>query len=248
VKLAALMIDGVHFREHVILVALGIDESGAKHVLGLWEGATENATACTALLANLRERGLATHRSLLVVIDGSKALARAVRHVFGRKALLQRCQVHKRRNVLEHLPESAQDSVEEAMKQAYASHDADRAQRQLENLARRLEGEHPSAAASLREGLEETLTIIRLGLPETLTRSLSTTNAIENLLGTVRRVSRRVTRWRGGSMILRWVGAGVREAAQGFRRLKGKAALPKLVALLRARDLEVPLELEERAA
>jgi transposase-like protein len=161
-KLAALMIDGIYFGEHVILVALGIDESGRKHVLGLREGATENAATCTALLANLVERGLDTTRSLLVVIDGGKALRRAVREVLGKRAMVQRCQLHKKRNVLEQLPERMRANVSAALSQAYASREQATALHLLNNLERRLANEHPGAAASLREGLDETLTVVGL--------------------------------------------------------------------------------------
>jgi len=238
-NLAVLMIDGVHFAEHVVLVALGIDETGKKHVLGLWEGATENATACTALLTNLRERGLRTDRSILVVIDGAKALAKAVREVFGVRALIQRCQVHKKRNVLDQLPEHLRPSVSAAMSEAYLSEDASRAERLLRNLARRLEAEHPGAASSLCEGLDETLTVMRFGLPRPLERTLATTNPIENLVGRSRYLTRNVKRWRGGSMVLRWVAAAVREATKGFRRLRGYAGMPKLVAALTANDVKI---------
>lgn len=238
-ELAALLIDGLDFGEHVVLCALGIDVTGKKRVLGLWEGATENASACKALLDNLVERGLRTDRSLLVIIDGAKALARAVRDHFGSRALIQRCQVHKRRNVLEALPERLRASAGAAISEAYRSGDAERAKRMLLNLARRLQREHPGAAASLREGLEETLTVARLGLPHRLARSLSTTNAIENMLGRVRVVSRNVKRWRGGTMILRWVAAGMSEAERGFRRLKGHLSMPILVAKLREHDAKI---------
>jgi transposase-like protein len=238
-ELAALLIDGLHFGEHVVLCALGIDLTGKKRVLGLWEGATENASACKALLDNMVERGLRTDRTMLVIIDGAKALARAVRDHFGDRALIQRCQVHKRRNVLEALPERLRASVGAAISEAYQSGDAERAKRMLLNLARRLQREHPGAAASLREGLDETLTVARLGLPYRLARSLSTTNAIENMLGRVRVVSRNVKRWRGGTMILRWVAAGMSEAERGFRRLKGHASMPILVAKLREHDAKI---------
>jgi putative transposase len=166
--LVALMIDGVHFGEHVVLAAVGVDERGGKHVLGLREGATENAAAVKALLADLVERGLDTNRSLLIVIDGAKALHKAVVEVFGRRALIQRCREHKKRNVTDALPERLRAAVRSAMNQAYATGDVGRARRLLGNLARRLEHQHPGAAASLREGLEETLTVMRLGLPENL--------------------------------------------------------------------------------
>lgn len=235
-RLAVLMIDGVHFEDHVVLAALGIEEDGHKHVLGLWEGATENARACKGLLEDLVSRGLDSERALLVVLDGAKGLHKAVRDVFGRRALIQRCQEHKKRNVADQLPESMRPSVRRAMNEAYESSDAKRALRLLENLAGRLEGEHPGAAASLREGLAETLTVIELGLTGRLRLTLRTTNPIDNLFGSVRKVSRRVKRWRGGRMMLRWCAASVLDAANRFRRVKGHAEMPKLVAALRAHE------------
>jgi transposase-like protein len=238
-KLVALMIDGVHFGEHVVLAAVGVDERGHKHVLGLREGATENAAAVKALLADLVERGLDSGRALLVVIDGAKALHKAVAEVFGRRALIQRCREHKKRNVTDALPERLRAAVRGAMVQAYAARDAGRARRLLGNLARRLEHQHPGAAASLREGLEETLTVMRLGLPENLERVLSSTNLIENLFSRVREIGRRVKRWQSGTMVLRWTAAGVLEAERGFRKLAGYRAIPTLVAALRAHDAQL---------
>ena len=234
--LAVLMIDGIHFEDHVVLVALGFESDGEKHVLGLWEGATENARACKALLENLNSRGLRTDRSLLIVLDGAKALHKACGDVFGDRAVNQRCQEHKKRNVADHLPESMRPGVRRAMNQAYGCRDAKRAKRLLEALAARLESEHPGAAASLREGLDETLTVIELDLPERLQLSLRTTNPIDNLVGSVRKVSRRVKSWRGGRMILRWCGAVVLDAEQRFRRIRGYREMPKLIDALRARD------------
>ena len=230
------MIDGVRFADHVVLAAVGLDISGRKQVLGLREGATENAASCKALLSDLVERGLPTDRTLLFVIDGAKALHRAVTDIFGERALIQRCRQHKKRNVTEALPERMRSSVLSAMSQAYAMRDPKRARRLLENLARRLERDHPGAAASLREGLEETLTVMRLALPESLERVLSSTNLIENLFSRVREIARRVKRWQGGGMILRWTAAGVLEAERSFRKVAGYRALPKLVAALRAHD------------
>ena len=234
--LSVLMIYGVHFADHVVLAAVGIDERGDKHVLGLREGATENAAAARALLSDLVERGLDTERCLLVVIDGAKALRKAVAEVFGSRALIQRCIEHKKRNVTEALPQVMRASVRATMNQAYAMHDAAGARRLLENLARRLANPHPGAAASLREGLEETLTVMKLGLPSSLQRVLSSTNIIENLFSGVRRISHRVKRWNGGTMVLRWTAAGVLEAERKFRRITGYTAMPKLVAALRAHD------------
>src|SRR3984893_14360348 len=248
----ALLIDGVHFGEHVVLAAVGVDAQGDKHILGLREGATENAAAVRALLADLVERGLATDRSLLIVIDGAKALPKAVVEVFGAHALIQRCREHKRRNVTDALPEALRAAVRSGMNQAYATRDAKRARRQLETLARQLEHQHPGAAASLREGLGETLTVMRLGLPENLERVLSSTNLIENLFGRVREIGRRVKRWQNGTMVLRWTAAGVLEAERGFRKLVGYRAMPILVAALRAHDAHLApksqLDVAEKAA
>ena len=251
-RLVALLLDGVHFGEHVVLAAVGVDAQGDKHVLGLREGATENAAAGRALLADLAERGLATNRALLIVIDGAKALHKAVVDVFGAHALIQRCREHKKRNVTDALPERLRASVRSAMYQAYATRDPKRARRLLDGLARRLEHQHPGAAASLREGLEETLTVMRLGLPENLERVLSSTNLIENLFGRVREIGRRVKRWQSGTMVLRWTAAGVLEAERGFRKLVGYRAMPILVAALRVRDVQFnrnpQLDVAEKAA
>lgn len=235
-NLAVLMIDGIHIDSHVVLVALGIDGDGHKKVLGFHEGATENARACKDLLGNLQERGLPMDRSTLIVIDGSKALRKAVGDVFGEHAVVQRCQVHKRRNVVDHLPESKKERIGMAMSQAYRSSSATTARKLLLNLARSLEKEHPSAAASLREGLDETLTVMDFKLPAVLARSLSTTNPIENIQSGIRRVCHRVTRWRGGTMVLRWVGTALAEHSRGFRRMRGHAGMPRLMHVLRAKD------------
>jgi len=251
-SLAALLIDGVHFGEHVVLAAVGVDAHGAKHVLGLREGATENTAAVRALLADLVERGLATDRSLLIVIDGAKALHKAVVEVFGAHGLIQRCREHKKRNVTDALPERLRGSIRSAMNQAYATRDPKRARRLLEDLVRRLEHQHPGAAASLREGLEETLTVMRLGLPENLDRVLSSTNLIENLFSRVREIGRRVKRWQSGTMVLRWTAAGVLEAERGFRKLIGYRAMPILVAALHTRDAQLErnpeVDVAEKAA
>jgi putative transposase len=226
-------IDGIHFGEHIVLCALGIDATGAKHVLGLWEGATENEVTCKAMLANLMSRGLKENRSRLFIIDGAKGLRSAIRNVFGKRALVQRCQVHKVRNVLGHLPDERHADVRAAMREAYKCLKIETAKRLLNNLARSLQRKHPSAAASLREGLDETLTVMGLGLSAGLTRSLSTTNPIENMNGRIRATARRVKRWDDGTMILRWVLVGVLEAVRGFRRLKGHRDMPLLVTRLK---------------
>jgi len=236
-KLVALLLGGVHFAEHVVLAAVGIDVDGGKHPLGLREGATENAAACKALLEDLIERGLNPNRVILVVIDGAKALRRAVLDTFGERALIQRCQAHKKRNVTDALPERMRASVRTAMNQAYATRDPKRARRRLENLAHKLESAHPGAAASLREGIDETLTVMALHLSEGLERVLSSTNLIENLFSRVREIARRVKRWQGGTMILRWTAAGVLEAERHFRKVAGYRALPRLAAALHAREV-----------
>lgn len=243
--LGVVMIDGVHIDEHVMLVALGIDGDGKKHVLGVREGATENAAACTALLADLRDRGLRTDRPVLVVIDGSKALAKAVRAVFGERAIVQRCQAHKVRNVVDQLPDDMKPSVRQALRDAYAASDGDRAHTMLTNLVRRLRDKHPGAASSLEEGLDETISVKRLRLPKKLERQLSTTNAIENLMGSVRRLSRRVKHWRGGKMILRWTVTAVSDAATRFRRITG--ARDGMAELMRALHEKSPATATSRA-
>jgi len=237
----ALLIDGVHVGDHCLIVALGIAADGQKHALGLWDGSTENATVCQGLLANLQSRGLRTDRSLLVILDGSTALRKAVRATFGDAALVQRCQVHKTRNILEYLSDRQRPWAQAILRRAYQSADVRTATRLLTDLARRLDHEYPSAAESVREGLDETLTVLTLNLSARLRRSLATTNAAESLLSRTRHVKRNVKRWRGGQMMLRWVAAGVLEAVKGFRRLKGYADMPTLVAALRARDRQLGL-------
>src|SRR5438132_3881545 len=237
--LVALLIDGVHIGEHCIVVALGIDHTGRKHALGLWDGSTENATVCQSLLADLQSRGLRTDRSLLVILDGSKALHKAVTQTFGSAALIHRCHVHKLRNILEHLPEGQRAWVRAIVARAYRQVEVATARRLLQDLARRLEDRYPSAAASVREGLEETLTVLTLALSDRLRQSLATTNAIESLISRTRHVKRNVKRWRGGQMVLRWTVAAILEAVKGFRRLKGHKDMPKLVAALRGRDQQL---------
>jgi hypothetical protein len=246
--LVALLIDGVHLGDHCLIVAPGIAADGQKHALGLWDGSTENATVCQGLLAHLQSRGLRTDRSVLVILDGSKALRKAVRATLGEAGLVQRCQVHKMRNILEYLNDRQRPWAQAILRRAYQSADVTTAHRLLLDLARRLETEHPSAAESVREGLDETLTVLTLNLSARLRRSLATTNAAESLLSRTRHVKRNVKRWRSGQMMLRWVAAGVLEAVKGFRRVKGYADMPMLVAALRARDRQLGLSVaqEER--
>ncbi len=236
---AALLVDGIHFFEHIIVIVMGIDTSGRKHVLAFREGSTENATLCRELLSGIVARGIPAEQSILIVIDGGKGLRRAVREVFGEHAVVQRCQVHKKRNVLDHLPEERRAQVRGAMSQAYAAETYEVALRQLENLARTLTKAHPSAAESLREGLTETLTVKRLGLIGILAKTLETTNPIENMNGGIRRITGRVKHCRGGQMALRWVATGALEASRGFRRLKGYREMSKLTGALRALDNKI---------
>ncbi len=238
-SLCAIMIDGIHVGEHLVLVALGIDECGEKHTLGLYEGATENTTACSGLLSDLEARGVRTDRTMLFVIDGSKALAKGIRAKYGNRALIQRCQVHKRRNVEDHLPEELKKTIGRTMSAAYRSGSPSRAKRVLEGLARQLERKHPSAAASLREGLDETLTVMHFQLPNSLARTLSTTNPIEFLNGRIRKTTHNVAKWQGGEMVLRWLAISLVEAAKTFRKLRGHAGMPKLVAELRTHDAKL---------
>jgi transposase-like protein len=246
--LRVVMVDGIAFQDHCVLLALGIDTDGEKHALGLWEGSTENASVAKALLRDLIERGLPTDRALLFVIDGSKALRKALRDVFGGLALVQRCQVHKQRNVLDHLPKALRPSVVRALRQAWDATSVELARRQLERLAASLESEHPGAAASIREGLEETLTLQALGIGGALYRTLRSTNPIENLNGSVAHYTRNVKRWRGGQMILRWVGAAVVEAGKRFRKIRGHRDLLRLVQALETHELKKGVQTEEQAA
>jgi putative transposase len=233
--LLVIQIDGIHIEEDlVLLAAVGVDGVGEKHPLAVIEGATENATVVQALLDNLIERGLDPTVCRLFIIDGAKALTKAIRKTFGRYTPIQRCQIHKARNILERLPKPLHASVRKALRQAWELDDADKAERLIRNLARRLEQQAPGVAASILEGLDEILTVIRLGLPGELRRSLACTNIIENMMGTVRRVCRNVKRWQDASMALRWTSAAMLEAAKGFRRLKAYKQLSALRAALAA--------------
>jgi putative transposase len=231
--LVCLMVDGVHFGEHCCVVALGIGIDGTKHPLALVEGSTENATLVTDLLVGLRERGLDVTRPILCVIDGAKALRRAVLDVFDHP-VIARCQLHKLRNVRDKLPERLRGPVERRMRAAYHAASALDAEAQLAALARELDKTHPGAATSLREGLVETLTVLRLGVPPTLARTLRSTNAIESMLSICREHAGNVKRWRDGTMALRWCAAGMVEAGKQFRRVNGHLHLPALRAALEA--------------
>jgi putative transposase len=228
-------IDGIHIDDDLVLVAaIGIDGDGVKHPLGLVEGATENTVVVQALIDNLVERGLDPAVSRLFIIDGAKALSKAIRRTFGRDTPIQRCQIHKARNIVGRLPPSLHASVRRVLRQAWELDDADKAEKLIRNLARRLEHDAPGASASILEGLDEMLTVTRLGLPSQLRRALACTNIIENMMGTVRRVCRNVKRWRTASMALRWTAAAMLEAKKGFRKLKAYKQLPALRMALKA--------------
>jgi len=243
-----LVIDGIVFRDHTVIIVLGIDSEGKKHVLGLREGTTENSAVAKALFRDLLDRGLDPDRARLFVVDGSKALHSAIRKVFGPLGILQRCQIHKRRNILEHLPEHRQPRVDRILREAWESSDADLAKRRLENLASSLASEHPGAAGSIREGLEQTLTLQQLGVEGSLYRTLRSTNTIENLNGSIATYTRNVKRWQGGSMILRWASAAVLDASQRFRRIRGYRELDRLIRALESIESEQNNATDQRVA
>ncbi len=218
VRLAAMMIDGIDLKGRCNVVALGITTEGRKIPLGLWEGSTENATVATHLLSDLVERGLDAEQGVLFVIDGAKALRKAIRDVFGVDAPVQRCIRHKERNVADHLPERDRPAVERRLRAAWALDDHAAALERLRVLCDELYRTHPGAAGSLREGLEETLTVTRLGLRGSLRQTLASTNPCESMIECVRRSSRNVKRWQSGDMALRWTAAGMLEAERQFRR------------------------------
>jgi putative transposase len=238
VRFAAVFIDGVEYAGETMVVALGMTDEGTKRVLGLRQGATENAEVVTSLLEELRERGLDTGRPTLFVLDGAKALRAAVRRVWGRQAVIQRCQVHKKRNVKAHLAEEHHVELDRRLGTAWSQTSHEQALAQLQATARWLQRQSPDAAASLREGLEETLTVIRLGVPPSLRKTLATTNPIESALDAVRSLTRRVKRWREGHMRQRWCTAGLLRAEERFHRVKGHRQIPQLLAALDATLLD----------
>lgn len=230
--LVALLLDGQYLRRECLVVALGVDPEGRKHVLGLWHGASENSTLVKALLADLRERGLNTEARMLVVMDGAKALYKGVREVFGERALIQRCRVHKLRNVVEHLPLEKRAQAVWRLRGAWAKATPEEALKELRACVRWLETISPSAARSLEEGLDETLTISRLNLPQLLERTFSSTNLIESCFARTEAWTRRVKRWRNGQMVLRWGAAALLFAEKGFRRVRGHDQMSQLVEAL----------------
>jgi len=231
--IVALFMDGIALGDHMIVAAVGIDAEGYKYALGIWEGATENAVVCQALIDNLISRGLDADKVLLFIIDGSKALSKAIRQSFGANAVIQRCQRHKMENVKAHLPKGLQTIVLQEMRRAYQSKDVNKARGILKGVIHRLEDVHPGAAASLKEGLEQTLTIIKLKLSRDLGRSLQTTNIVENAMSLVRYATRNVKRWRNGKMALRWAATGFMEAEKRFRRINGYKSIPQLLTALK---------------
>ena len=239
-RLAVMMLDGLELKGRMMIVALGITTEGVKIPLGLWEGSTENATVATALLSDLVERGLDPEQGMLFVIDGSKALRKAVRSVFG-EVPVQRCLWHKERNVMRHLPERDRPPIKARMRKAWRETDYPRALEQLTRLADELERTHPGAAGSLREGMAETLTVIRLGIKGKLRRTLESTNPCESMIDTVRTTQRNVKHWSSGEMGLRWTAAGMLEAEKQFRKVIGYTELPRLaVAIERRLHLHQP--------
>ena len=248
--LVALMVDGVHFADHLCVVAMGIDITGTKHPLAVVEGDTENATVIKDLFVGLRDRGLDMTRPILVVIDGAKALASAVEAVFDHP-VIARCQLHKIRNVEAKLPKALAKTVTTKMRAIYHLDNALQAEAELEEIARQLACSHPGAAGSLREGLAETLTVMRLKVPPTLARSLRSTNAIESMIEICRDHSANVKRWRDGQMALRWCAAGMVEAAKQFRKVNGFMHLPELRKRLDAtiaKEVDISVEYDQAVA
>src|SRR5438067_9577516 len=240
-RLAVMMIDGIELKERMMIVALGITTEGVKIPLGLWEGSTENAPVATALLSDLVERGLDPEQGMLFVIDGSKALRKAVRSVFG-EVPVQRCLWHKERNVMQHLPERDRPPIKARMRRAWRDTDYPRALEQLQRLADELEHTHPGAAGSLREGMDETLTVIRLGIRGKLRRTLESTNPCESMIDTVRTTQRNVKHWSSGEMGLRWTAAGMLEAEKQFRKVIGYTQLPQLAVAIERRLYLQPIQ------
>jgi transposase-like protein len=232
------MFDGIDLKGRTNVVALGITSQGVKIPLGLCEGSTENATVATALLADLIERGLDTTQAVLCVIDGSKALRKAIRDVLGEQSPVQRCIRHKERNVCGHLPERDWPLMRPRLRAAWSETHHSRALERLEQLAGELAHMHPGAAASLREGMTETVTIQRLGITGSLTRTLASTNPIESMIECVRRTARNVKHWSSDEMALRWTAAGMLEAEAQFRKIIGYRQLAKL-ALAIEREIAI---------
>jgi putative transposase len=232
IRIPVIYLDAVVYAGETMTVALGVLENGTKRVLGVRQGATENTAVCTALIEDLQQRGLDTSQPTLLALDGSKALHAAVKRVWGSNALIQRCQVHKKRNVQEHLPQKHWDELSRQLHAAYSETDYDEAWKRLKTTSRWLERLNADAAASLREGMEETLTVIRLGVPQLLRQTLATTNPIESAFSVAQNVTRRVKCWREGDMRQRWCVAGLMRAESKFRRVKGYRHMSQLLKAL----------------
>ena len=245
--LLVIQIDGMVVADHTLIVALGIDSAGEKHPLAVMEGATENAAVARALIADLKDRGLADDRAFLWVIDGAKALKKAIKDHFGKLALIQRCQIHKARGILERLPPHLRAGTSKALRQAFKAESEEIGKKLLDNLARRLDQEADGVAGAIREGMDDMLTCVRLGLPDDLRRSLVSTNQIENLIGQVRKLCKNVRRWRDARMVKRWTVSAMIEAKKGMRRLRGYKSLPILQAALRHYEQAVLAELDQKA-
>jgi len=224
-----LMIDGIVYADTTVLVAMGIDKTGNKKPLGAWEGSTENSRTCTDLLQSLIERGLKPSNIKLAIIDGSKALRKALKDVFGSEILIQRCQVHKKKNVAEYLPKEKRESIKRAMTEAYKAENYNTAKKLLINIKNSLTEKYPQAARSLEEGLEETLTLHKLSAHKDIRKSLCTTNPIESLNSGIRNVTRRVKRWRNSDMVIRWVCTAILESEKNFRRINGYVHMDTLL-------------------
>jgi transposase-like protein len=216
-----LMIDGIVYAKTTVLVALGIDKEGNKKALGAWEGSTENSRVCIDLIQSLVDRGFDVSACKLAIIDGGKALRKALDEVFGKDILIQRCQVHKKRNVADYLPKEKRETAKQAMSEAYNAENYDAAKKLMQNTIRWLDKDYPQAARSLEEGLEETLTLHKLKAHKQIRKSLGTTNPIESLNSGIRSVTRRVKRWRNSKMVIRWVCTGIIESEKNFRKING---------------------------
>jgi transposase-like protein len=231
--LFAIFIDGIAFKEHMLVVAIGIDTDGNKHLLGLWQGATENYEVCKGLLDDIERRGLDCNKDYLFVMDGSKSLRKSVAMKFGNRGIVQRCQFHKRQNIKGHLPKKHQSTVDRMICAAYKMSSYQDAKASLETVIKYLEKLNPSAASSLKEGLEETLTVHKLGIGTLLRKTLSSTNVIESCFSTTRTVTNRVKRWRNDDMVERWACVALLEAEKRFKRIKGYKDIPKLLLTLK---------------
>jgi len=248
VDLPVILVDGTNLGDHVLLVAMGITSSGEKHILGVTVGTTESEQTCRSLFRNLIDRGLVVERARLFVIDGGKGLRKAIRTTFGAWAVVQRCQIHKLQNVAGYLPKHRQAWVKSVLRQAWKLGTEGKAKHRLLQIAEQLESDHPDAAASIREGLDETITVVRLGLGGWLLKTLRSTNPIENLQGSIQRIVRNVKRWRGGGMALRWCVTALAEAEKKFRRLKGHREMPQLLTALEILVNKNALDTKEQVA